>query len=166
MHFEAINSSGLTVERLRSDDWEMYRAIRLASLQESPESFCTSLEEAESRSEESWKSQVLQLATSSVDSCFIGKLLEEPVGIMSVYQVQPGVSELMQVWVSPRLRGTGIARTLFSTLLDWVRHSETERFLLRVKSYNSRAVEFYRKLGFSFLDQAGSEDRYEFPLTS
>src|SRR5665811_279274 len=102
-------SQAVTVLRLVADDWQAYRAIRLAMLQESPSAFGSTHEEAVSFDEPLWQ----QRLTDNV--VFLARVGRTPAGsaVFSEYGVtDPDDCSLFGMWVDPAFRGTGVARAL------------------------------------------------------
>ena len=50
--------SEISVRALTEDEWEQYRSVRLAALQESPEAFVATLEEEKQYDEEFWRTRM------------------------------------------------------------------------------------------------------------
>ena len=44
-----------------------------------------------------------------------------PAGIGGAFEPQPGVAELVSMWVHPRARGQGVAAALVDMVLHWAR---------------------------------------------
>jgi GNAT superfamily N-acetyltransferase len=78
---------------------------------------------------------------------------------MAFYGIEPGRGEVMQVWVTPRFRGTGIALLLLERVLRWARAQGYNLVEVRAKVSNSRAIRFYEKAGFLKTDISGDEVR-------
>lgn len=98
----------ITVKQLGVEDWENYRRVRLAALQDSPAAFVASLEAEQSESEEFWRERMrrsLRLV-AMVDS--------QPVGVVSVGAAdeEENAGELFGLWVHPDHRGSGVATEL------------------------------------------------------
>ena len=94
------------VSRLLPQDWEAYRAMRLAMLQESPRSFGRTHAQAAGFDEPLWKQRLVE------NVVFLASVAEMPAGsaTYSDHDVpDPGDCALFGVWVDPRFRGAGLA---------------------------------------------------------
>lgn len=56
-----------SIRRFASDEWRMYRDLRLRSLADSPDAFVTTLAQAQKRPEEEWSTQLATGAVSRSD---------------------------------------------------------------------------------------------------
>lgn len=135
----------LTVCRLVADDWETYRAIRLAMLADSPGAFFTTLAEAQESDEAQWRDRLQH------NVVFLARLEGEPAG-SAVYSERfvsdPDDADLVGMWVAPQARGTGAARALVQAVLDEAAAAGKRRVLLDVVETNARARRLYYSCGF------------------
>jgi ribosomal protein S18 acetylase RimI-like enzyme len=138
-----------TVRRLIEGETDLYRAVRLESLRESPEAFASSYESALQRNHDSWRAQADASASGSDRASFV-VLADRPIGLGAIYRdpAQPQEGELIQVWVSPESRGGQIAADLMSALFQWAAANGFETIRAEVTANNSRALRFYEKQGF------------------
>ncbi|MGO3885485.1 MAG: GNAT family N-acetyltransferase, partial [Mycetocola sp.] len=63
----------------------------------------------------------------------------------------PSRAEIYVVGVAPELSGHGIARALFAAAFDRLRNEGVTEVDLYVDGDNTRAVELYKRLGFSIV---------------
>ena len=54
----------IKIEVLQEKDWERYKAIRLASLRDSPDAFVTTLAQSESWPQETWQRSITSTMTT------------------------------------------------------------------------------------------------------
>ena len=96
------------VRVLTEQDWCVYRTLRLAGLQESPDAFVDSYAEEVGCSQEWWRSR-MQRATRLLAECG-----DVPRGIAScaVDADDPGIAEVFGLWVDPATRQAGVAWSL------------------------------------------------------
>jgi len=135
-----------SIRRLTADDVDAYRAIRLEALTASPESYGTSAESFARRPLESLRRQMLAMA-------FFGAIdADGSLAGIVVYARDEGEREthrgwLLQVYLQPRLRGTGAALALMEAA---VAHARTEviQLHLMVGAHNAPAIRLYEKAGF------------------
>jgi ribosomal protein S18 acetylase RimI-like enzyme len=146
--------SDLSVRALEGDDWQVFRQIRLAALQDAPEAFASSYGEERDLDEEFWR---LRLGRSSR---LLAELDDEPVGIVSVGRAQEDdVAELFGMWVVPSQRGRGVAWQLTEAAAEHARRQGRRAVKLWVSTDNGRAVAFFSSYGF----RPGNERR---PMTN
>jgi hypothetical protein len=98
----------MNVEKLSASDWIRFKAIRLASLQDSPDAFGSIYSEEYARPDSDWISQVNDLLT------FIGMIEGKDLGIVRVAFDDNDRKScwLLSMWVSPSARGKGLGDLL------------------------------------------------------
>jgi GNAT superfamily N-acetyltransferase len=70
-------------------------------------------------------------------------------GLVSAFVADdPETVFLVAMWVAPELRGTGAARELVHSVLDWARTRSAVRVALSVEGDNPRAARLYEKCDF------------------
>jgi ribosomal protein S18 acetylase RimI-like enzyme len=129
------------VRRLAADDWPQLREARLGALVEAPYAFASTLAREEQSTEQTWRERA---ARGSTFSAWEGDAI---VGLAT------GIDEgdhwqLVGMWVSPKLRGSGIADQLVTAVCELARQSGAISVTLWVTEVNGRARAFYRRLGF------------------
>ena len=101
--------SDVTVRPLGEDDWEQFRAIRLAALTESPEAFVASAEQEEAFDQDLWRERMRR------STRFVAEQGDAPVGVVSLGESgdeEGRVAEIFGLWVHPVARGSGVATKL------------------------------------------------------
>ena len=146
-----------SIRRLGRQDAAAYRAIRLEALRDHPEAF---LSDAAGFAEKSLADIEAMLATLTV---FGAELADGTLGGINAYLRNDGPKErhrgwMLQVYVRPGQRGSGMARALCEHLLAHAR-GEVLQVHLGVWSENRAAIALYEKLGFEIY---GTEPRYLF----
>jgi RimJ/RimL family protein N-acetyltransferase len=149
-----------TIRRLQVGEAELFKQTRLKALQEAPYAFSSTYDSALLRSEESWREQADSTAQGSDQGTFIAFSDGEPIGMAALYrrEDQTEVGALLQVWVAPEHRGTGIAWDLMDAIFEWAGENNFRKILSRVRTGNTKAYEFYIKYGFSKSDEFTSPD--------
>ena len=145
----------ITIRRIKIGEAELYKEIRLKSLQDAPYAFSSTYNLASQRSVENWREQADRTAQGGDQATFIAFSGELPVGMAALYRLeeQTGVGELMQVWVSPEYRGTRLAWSLMDTIFLWAGENNFHRIIAGVTDGNAWALQFYTKYGFSIIDK-------------
>ncbi|HLJ55370.1 MAG TPA: GNAT family N-acetyltransferase [Chthonomonadaceae bacterium] len=141
----------MTVRRIRTGEADIYRSIRLRALSEAPEAFCSTYENAIRRSPESWVEQADEAAEGTDRAIFLALDGAEPVGMAALYRDPdaPASGNLLQMWVAPDRRGTGLAADLLDAVFAWAAANGFEAVRAAVMRTNDRALRFYEKYGLA-----------------
>jgi ribosomal protein S18 acetylase RimI-like enzyme len=134
----------ITFRRAVPADWAQLRAARLTALTDAPYAFASTLQREQAFTEETWRSRT---QTSAVFAAWAGG---EIIGMVSVRRAGPdGDWHLVGMWVSPALRGCGVADRLLRNACAYARAEGAAALTLWVTEINDRARGFYRRLGFA-----------------
>src|SRR5580765_1132069 len=128
------------IRRLGPGDELLLRATRLGALADSPAAFGTTLAEAESRSDDFWHRQVRGHLGDR--SCATWVAVDDGgagVGMLAGIVGDDAV-EVIQVWVAPEQRGSGLVEELFDAVLTW---APRDRIDIAVADGNGRARATY-----------------------
>ena len=108
---------------LSEDEWEQFRAARLAALAESPEAFVSSLAVEQEYDEATWRARMrrAQRLLAEVDGSAVGVA---SVGTMADTE---GTAELFGLWVVPAWRGRGVAAALVRSGSEQARSQSFDR---------------------------------------
>ncbi|MES2470094.1 MAG: GNAT family N-acetyltransferase [Verrucomicrobiota bacterium] len=136
--------------RLNPAEGDLYRAVRLEALRESPEAFASRYEDAVACSDRSWADQADSSATGSNRATFV-TLEDQPVGLAALYRDEndTDVGELIQMWVAPEVRGGAVAADLLLEVFRWAKSNRFAFVKAEVMKTNARALRFYEKSGFT-----------------
>jgi ribosomal protein S18 acetylase RimI-like enzyme len=150
----------ITIRRIQVGEIELYKKVRLASLQNAPYAFETSYTSATQRSKEVWQERADSGAQGKDGATFLAFSDELPIGIAALFRIkeQPDIGELMQVWVHPDYRATNVAWELMNALCAWAKENDFRRIIAGVTHVNTRALQFYIKYGFSKMDESAQHD--------
>ena len=150
----------ITTRRIQLGEVDLFKRLRLLSLQDAPYAFSSTYELALRRTDESWREQAERTVHGMDRATFISFLEDEPVGMAALYRLenQADVGELLQVWVAPGQRGGQAARSLMDAVFTWAGENHFCKIIASVRRENPRAIQFYLKYGFSFQDTEDSQD--------
>ena len=140
------DSRAVTVLRLVVDDWQAYRAIRLAMLQESPSAFGSTHAEAAGYDEQLWRQRLVD------NVVLLARVGHVPAGsvVSSEYgTTDPGDCALYGMWVDPDHRRAGVATALVDAVVALARAAGKRRVVLHVVVDNTAAKELYERKGFA-----------------
>jgi ribosomal protein S18 acetylase RimI-like enzyme len=151
----------VSVRVLGGEDWAVFRAMRLAALQEAPGAFAASYDEEAGYDEAFWRVRLARsarlLATSVGPGVDLGPTEAggaAGIGIVSVGQAaEPDVAELFGMWVVPSSRGAGVAWRLTQEATSHARTMGRRALQAWVATNNGRAVAFFSSYGFRPADQ-------------
>jgi ribosomal protein S18 acetylase RimI-like enzyme len=132
---------------LSPDDWPVWRRLRLAALAEAPEAFGSRLADWQGEGDraERWRDRLALPGSYNL----VALLDDQPVGMASgVPADEPGVAELISMWVSPTARGRGVGDRLIQEIEKWARQGQAKVLRLSVMQGNKAAERLYRRCGF------------------
>lgn len=138
------------VRVLTVDDWQLWREARLTALGDAPHAFTSRLADWESGGETRWHERLARPDAHNLVALLDGELVGMAAGMPGD---EPGTRELRSVWVSPRLRGRGVADRLIAEVESWARRSGATRLTLAVLPANTPAVALYRRHGFDVMEE-------------
>ncbi|WP_166354245.1 GNAT family N-acetyltransferase [Phytoactinopolyspora limicola] len=147
------------VRRVRDDEWREYRALRLEALKDSPLAFVEQYDDALAQPDRFWQDRVRRGAQDPLFSTFAAVLDGEGaantfVGKTSCFidtdATDPVVAHVIGVYVSPSARGGQVAEKLMTRTVEWAySDAGADRVRLFVLEDNTRALAFYRRMGFT-----------------
>ncbi len=132
----------MQIRLVTEDDWAQMRAARLAGLAEAPYAFASTLPREEHFTEQTWRERA---ARGNTFAAWDG---DEIVGLATGIVHDEGW-HLVGMWVSPQVRGSGIADGLVTSVCELARQDGAASITLWVTEVNGRARAFYRRLGFA-----------------
>lgn len=144
----------IELRELSTDDWRVWRELRLAALAEAPYAFGSRLADWQGAGdrEERWRDRL-----SIPGSCNIVALLDgQPAGMASgIPGDRAGEAELISMWVSPAARGQGVGDFLIAAVERWARCYGAGVLKLAVAEGNPSARALYRRSGFEDTAELG-----------
>jgi ribosomal protein S18 acetylase RimI-like enzyme len=142
----------IELRELTADDWQLWRELRLAALEEAPYAFGSQLADWVDAEEERWRAR-LEIPGSRN---FVAVLDGTPVGMASgVRTDENGIVELISMWIAPAGRGHGIGDQLMARVEGWARDTEAQILQLSVADGNEKAHSLYVRSGFADTDIEG-----------
>jgi ribosomal protein S18 acetylase RimI-like enzyme len=136
----------VVVRRLRSEDVDLLREVRLAALGESPDSFGETLEGARSAD---WSARAADGAERPDRAVFIALAGSRPIGMAFVKSaLPPEPAFLGGMWVNPDFRRRGVGHSLVQQGLNFLRLAGQTELSLWVTRGHDGVQAFYRALGF------------------
>ncbi|SNC63947.1 Acetyltransferase (GNAT) family protein [Kytococcus aerolatus] len=136
----------ITVRELAQDEWAIFRSLRLRALEENPEAFVATYEEESSFSDEQWQERMQRSTRLAAQQG------GEWVALASVGEENTrdddDLGEVYGIWVTPELRGEGVAKQLMEHAETVGRNAGYSHLVYWVHTDNGRAVAFASSIGY------------------
>lgn len=141
----------IEIRKFLPDEWPLYRQLRMDALADAPYAFGSTLAEAQTRSEEDWRSRILTALATPLEYPLMAVVDGTPAGLVwgHIHPSQPKEAHLFQMWVDPRFRRHQLAQQMVLALVDWAASHQVAFIELDVTSNNRAALLLYQKCGFS-----------------
>ena len=131
------------------NDWQRLKQVRLAALLDSPTAFGVSYQTASGYTDEQWQ----QRASSTGTTFWLAMLGDQTLGMVGAALSDTGRFNLIGMWLTPDARGSGAAEQLVEAVKARARERGHGQVYLDVSPETARAVSFYLKQGFVFVDE-------------
>ena len=143
----------MNIKILQSDDWAIWKELRLESIVQCPESFASSFEEEEGLSDRQFQDWITK---NVIFGAFVdGKL----IGTAGFFRLELAKENhrgmLFSVYVTPSQRRQGVAHQLVEKVIEEARRCVIQ-IHLKVVSSNPHAIHLYQRHGFEIY---GTEPR-------
>ena len=149
----------VSIQRIRPNEWQLLRDIRLRSLLDSPEAFGQRYDEASAGTDDDWMSNARASASGGRRSWFIARDAgDTPVGVVQARRRPPSDCLLFSMWVAPEARRRGVGALLVDAVQDWGSSWGAQRVVLWVLAANEVAMRFYYRIGFTLLNDGPDAD--------
>lgn len=147
-----INQTIIIREALETD-LALYRDLRLEALRFEPSAFSAVYDEERSRAGSAWLERLRTIVQDPMQTLFVA---EENAALIGMTGIACGKSAktrhsagIWGVYVRPSHRSGGVATALLGHALLWAKHNNITRVELSVTTHNHRALELYKRNGFS-----------------
>jgi GNAT superfamily N-acetyltransferase len=139
------------VRRVRPDEWQEVKQVRLAMLADTPSAFVTTIDEALAHDDQVWIERAAIGSVGDAQATVLAVGADGPVGMavgLGKERFDVPVLVIVSVFVAEPYRGTGVAEEIFNQLEAWGRSWGASNSTLWVEDGNDRALGFYRKIGY------------------
>jgi RimJ/RimL family protein N-acetyltransferase len=148
-----------------ADDWQQWRAMRLAALADTPGAFCSRLSDWADEPEERWRDRLSIPGALNLFAIDTGTYTgtdpgtDTPIGMVTGLPAGDAGSpaELISMWVHPVARGRGVATALITAIAQWAADSGSQTLTLSVLADNEAARRTYERNGFAVPHQRGAQ---------
>ena len=141
----------VSVRRIRPDEGQAFRDIRLQAIQDSPQAFGSSLQETLARPDTYREERARSGAVGQENVVFVAEDIDRWVGVVAGFVLNATAVrsvDLVSMWVHPAYRGQGIGRRLVDQVVAWARERGAEHVALWVTQDNNAATLLYQRCGF------------------
>jgi GNAT superfamily N-acetyltransferase len=128
-----------------ADDWAQLRTVRLAALLDAPAAFESTHVGESALGPVTWRER------AGAEGHFLAFDGDQPVGLAAGLwfdHLPPDERHLVGMWVTPRVRGQGVAGRLTAAVATWARAVGAARLSLWVVVGNESARRVYLRCGF------------------
>ena len=141
--------AAIIIRQLTEQDWSEYKTLRLASLQDAPDSFGSTFEKEQLFNEATWRARLTPAAVTAqlpLIACLDGRGVGLAFGVQ--HKRCDNTAHVYQMWVTNSARGQGIGKQLLQKILDWAAQLNIAEVNLQVMVDNAAAITLYQRLGF------------------
>lgn len=157
------SAASIEIRRVRADEWEQTRALRLDALHDPVAhlAFVETLAEAEERPDSFWQERAERAASGSAAAQFLAEGSDGALhGTVTVLVAEPGEEDVLGdttdarravvvgVYVRPGVRGVGLVDQMLAAVAHWVQSLDVGELTLYVHPQNARALAAYVRCGF------------------
>jgi GNAT superfamily N-acetyltransferase len=140
----------ILTRRLKPDEVELHRDLRLWALSDSPDSFGDTFAEAAVRPPSYWEELTRSVTESGAHVMFLAfegdSLIGSAYGLRDQERTDGG--RVGGMWVRPESRRLGVGIALLEAVLDWARACAFTRLALWAPGQNPAAMALYHRAGF------------------
>jgi len=126
------------------DDWQAMREIGLQALRDAPDAFASAYAREAAFEPAVWHQRALR------DGSFLAFLPDvTPAWLAGGIDEEPGVAELIAMFVRPQARGRGVGEALVDAVAAWAEGNGATSVHLWVTETNKPAIRLYERYGFT-----------------
>lgn len=135
------------IRDLDGSDWAVYRELRLAALQESPQAFVGTYSDEREHDEASWRDRIRRAHR------FVAESEGAALGVVGLGDHGPDdegaeAGEIFDLWVAPEARAVRVARALVATACKTASEEGRTHLYFWVVPENVPALAFATNIGF------------------
>ncbi|XAS75706.1 GNAT family N-acetyltransferase [Dermatophilaceae bacterium Sec6.4] len=134
----------IKVRLLHDDEWQLYRAARLAALADAPEAFVARYADEANDNDDVWGLRMTRAGR------FIAERGDDTVGLvcLGLHNENPETGEVFALWTAPTVRGEHIAHDLVAAAALKAAEDGCRLLYFWAPSDNASAVGFASSFGF------------------
>lgn len=138
------------IRPIAGSEWRLWRSLRLRAVEESPDSFRTTLAEESAEADEWWSDLVMVTAEHPRGFLLVAESGLDPIGMLfGRLDADVEILDIGAMWVDPEARRQGVGASLVEAALEWAREAGAERSELWVTVGNDAAERLYAAAGYN-----------------
>jgi GNAT superfamily N-acetyltransferase len=142
------------IRPVNGDEWRLWRSLRLRAVEDSPDSFRSTLAEESAEADEWWSDVVRVTAEHARGLLLVAEQGLDPIGMLfGRLDDAVEVLDIGAMWVDPEARRQGVGVGLVEAALAWAREAGARRSELWVTVGNEAAEKLYEAAGYSPTDE-------------
>ena len=162
-HFNLRARMKHEIRRIRANDWQELRSLRLSALAETPTAYGSSLGQELEFTNDIWRERAHGAALGCARATFIAEDKQGWIGMVTglskEFSEEEGVPLLVSMHVAPSARRKGIGMALIEEVTSWARDCGGYQIALWVTSDNRSAINLYRRCAFCFTGRVRTHSR-------
>ncbi|MCB1024704.1 MAG: GNAT family N-acetyltransferase, partial [Acidobacteria bacterium] len=141
----------ITIKQIDTNDWEIFRDVRLRALKTDPAVFGSNFERESAQTEDEWKEPL-----ATVDcAIFIIFRDDSPIGMTAIAVKREDPTRKTAIlwgsWLEPDSRRKGISKLMYQARLDWAKkHPDIEKIVVSHRASNHSSKFANQKHGFKY----------------
>ena len=137
----------MEVRRVRPDEWQALRDLRMRALAADPDAFGNTSADASQRTDDDWRAY----ADRPDGAAFVATTPDGFVGMASVGPApgHPDAAGLFGMWVAPAARGQGVGSALVDAVEAWAPGGRLREHRARGHDDDLAAIRLYTAKGYA-----------------
>ena len=141
-------SEEIKVRRLKKDEVDVFKSLRLTAIKEDPYAFDQTYNQEKEKGFSYWNELVLSLTPPGKNIMLIAVKNDTSVGFVFGFRREKQTGSFGGMWVSKKYRRQGIATKLISEIEAWAREEKILELKIWNFKENHNAQKFYERCGF------------------
>jgi len=151
--------AAVQIVRLKPEEWQLYRQIRLEALLLEPQAFGSSYAENLQRPDAYWQERLAEAHTAEKGWLLFARMADKGIiGMVAAHAAgEKDEVDIISVYVRKEDRGGGVATALMAAILAEVCKEHTfQKAILTVNVDQNEAIALYRRFDFQIVAEENS----------
>ena len=139
----------INVRKIKTNEFELYKSLRIRALTDAPYAFGGTRDEAINKPIGWYKKETLRWSKSEKSTIFIAFSDEIAIGLVGAFfENKTGRAFICSMWVDPEFRKSGVGNSIVKKSSYWLSDRGGSSIFAWVAESNKSAIRFYKSLGF------------------